>query len=212
MSTTAQITANQHNAAHSTGPSSPEGKAVSSRNATTHGLSGGFAVLPHEDSQEFQRLLGNYYRTFYPCNDHEVFLVERMVQSRWKLARLQRMETALIQQMTSQDANRTSPEAVIVAAMLAGNANAYASLQRYSAAAERSYYKAKQELERERARTAKPAAHPEQNEPKSAARASLSLVDYMLKPNATLADLRKLGSEPAQPPISEAGRPQLCSA
>jgi hypothetical protein len=64
--------------------------------------------------------------------------------------------------------------------MLAGNANAYASLQRYSAAAERSYYKAKRELERERASSAQPAAatvqtiRPVQNEPKPEAPANLS--------------------------------------
>jgi hypothetical protein len=180
MSSTAQILANQHNAEHSTGPSSPAGKAASSRNATTHGLSSGFAVLPHEDRQEFERLLDSYGQTFTPLNEHETFLVERMVQSRWKLARLQRMEAALFQQMTSQEPN-TDPDAVIVAAMLAGNANAYASLQRYTAAAERSYYKAKRELERERASSAHPTAatvqniRPVQNEPKPEAPAAAIL-------------------------------------
>jgi len=52
------------------------------------------------------------------------------------------MEAALVQQMVGQDTAHTDPDAVIVAAMLAGSANAYASLQRYAAAAERSYYKA----------------------------------------------------------------------
>jgi len=199
MSTTAQILANQHNASLSTGPSSPEGKAASSRNATTHGLSGHFAVLPHEDSQAFDRLIHGYFETFQPHNDHESFLIQLMVQSRWKLARLQRVEAALIQQMVSQDTDRTNPDAVIVAAMLAGNANAYASLQRYMAAAERSYYKAKQELERGRAHEAqaaapKPVIRPVQNEPKSTAPAPINLVDFMRKPNATLADLEKLGT------------------
>jgi hypothetical protein len=197
MSTTAQILANQHNAAFSTGPSTPNGKAASSQNAVKHGLSGGFVVLPHEDRPEFDRLLGSYRQTFSPNNDHEAFLVERMVESRWKMSRLTRMEAALIQQMTSQDTNRTDPDAVIVAAMLAGNANAYASLQRYSAAAERSYYKAKHELERERARTAKLAAvRPVQNEPKSvpskSTPKSTNVFDYLRNPNATLDDVRKL--------------------
>jgi hypothetical protein len=183
MSSTAQILANQHNAEHSTGPSSPAGKAASSRNATTHGLSSGFAVLPHEDRQGFEHLLDSYGQTFKPLNEHEVFLVERMVQSRWKLARLQRMEAALFQQMTSQDPTNTDPDAVIVAAMLAGNANAYASLQRYTAAAERSYYKAKRELERERASSAQPGVatvqiiRPVQNEPKPEAPASAILAE-----------------------------------
>jgi hypothetical protein len=180
MSSYAQILANQHNAERSTGPLSPAGKAASSRNATTHGLCAGFAVLPHEDRKAFEHLHDSYAQTFKPTNEPEVFLVSRMVESRWKLARLQRMEAALFQQMTGQDAHNTDPDAVIVAAMLAGNANAYASLQRYSAAAERSYYKAKRELERERASSAQPAAatvqtiRPVQNEPKPEAPANLS--------------------------------------
>jgi hypothetical protein len=197
MSSPAQTAANQQNAAFSTGPSSPEGKAASSRNATTHGLSGHFAVLPHEDLAAFHRVLDGYLDTFSPRNDHESFLVLRMVESRWKLTRLKRMEAALVQQMVGQDTAHTDPDAVIVAAMLAGSANAYASLQRYAAAAERSYYKAKQELERERARAAKPASQPivlpVQNEPKSAAPASSNIFDY-LKPNPNLADLQKLGT------------------
>jgi hypothetical protein len=102
-----------------------------------------------------------------------------MVESRWKLARLKRMESALVQQMAGQDTEHSNPDAVVAAAMLAGNANAYASLQRYQAAAERSYYKAKKELDRERAQTAKsdvpkPPIRPVQNEPKST-----NILDYL---------------------------------
>ena len=192
MSSTAQILANQNNAEHSTGPSSPAGKAASNRNATTHGLSSGFAVLPHEDRHEFEYLLDSYGQTFKPLNEHECFLVERMVESRWKLARLQRMEAALFQQMTSQDPTNTDPDAVIVAALLAGNANAYASLQRYTAAAERSYYKAKRELERERASSAQPGVatvqiiRPVQNEPKPEAPASAKAPNNIARPADSL--------------------------
>jgi hypothetical protein len=53
MASIAQITANQHNASLSIGPKTPEGKAAAARNATRHGLSGAFTVLPHEDQEEF---------------------------------------------------------------------------------------------------------------------------------------------------------------
>ena len=148
-----------------------------------------------------ERGLRGYFDTFAPRNDHEYFLIERMVESRWKLDRLKRMEAALVKQMTSQDTNRTDPDAVIVAAMLSGSANAYAALQRYSAAAERSYYKAKQELERGHAQSAKPVTRPVQNEPKSQARPPLNLVDYMLKPGATLDDLKKLAVSNRAPDV-----------
>jgi hypothetical protein len=127
-----------------------------------------------------------------------------MVESRWKLARLQRMEAALFQQMTSQEPN-TDPDAVIVAAMVAGNANAYASLQRYTAAAERSYYKAKRELERERAANAKPAplpvplpvqvTRPVPNEPKPPMRPPASSTQATPNPNAAPNDSSKIASD-----------------
>jgi hypothetical protein len=197
MSTSAQIHANQQNAAHSTGPSSPAGKAASSHNATTHGLSGHFAVLPHEDLAAFYKSQAGYWNTFKPANDHEYFLVETMVESQWKLARLKRMEAALVQQMCGQDTERTNPDAVVAAAMLAGNANAYASLQRYQAAAERSYYRAKKELDRERAQTAKPAApqppsRPVQNEPKST-----NIFDYLK--SRTVDNFTKRNPQPNDP-------------
>jgi hypothetical protein len=191
MSTSAQILANQQNAAHSTGPSTPAGKAASSHNATTHGLSGHFAVLPHEDLGAFHKIRSGYLDTFQPGNEHEYFLVETMVESRWKLARLKRMEAALIQQMCGQDTERTNPDAVVAAAMLAGNANAYACLQRYQAAAERSYYKAKRELERERAASAKAAPpvaqmiRPIQNEPKPAAVLCAKVAEFRRDPTQT---------------------------
>ncbi len=147
MSTIAQITANQLNAKSSTGPSTPEGKAASSRNATTHGISGSFCLLPHEDRTEFQRLLDSYAKTFKPADDHESYLVEIMLQSRWKTARLHRLEAAILTQMSAQNASVTDPDAMLAAAMLKGSANAYAQVQRYLAASERSYYKALHQLQ-----------------------------------------------------------------
>jgi len=60
MSTHAQVTANQQNAARSTGPRTPEGKAVSARNATRHGLTSGFRILPSEDPEAYHQLLADY--------------------------------------------------------------------------------------------------------------------------------------------------------
>ena len=69
-----------------------------------------------------------------------------MVQSRWKTARLYRLEAAILIQMGAQDASNTDPDAMLAAAMLKGSANAYAQIQRYLAAAERSYYRARNQL------------------------------------------------------------------
>ncbi len=142
MSSTPQINTNRLNAQASTGPSTPEGKATSSRNATTHGLAGSFGLLPHEDRAAFHRLCDGYAKRFRPADEPEAFLVESMVQSLWKTARLHRLETAVIAQMSAQDSSATDPDAMLAAAMLKGSANAYAQVQRYLAAAERSYFRA----------------------------------------------------------------------
>ena len=96
MSTAAQTLANQQNAQRSTGPQTPEGKAASSRNASTHGLSNAsFTLLPTEDVAGFNAALDCYLERFDPQDHHEVFLTQLMVQSTWKLARIHRIQAAL---------------------------------------------------------------------------------------------------------------------
>src|SRR5215469_8818090 len=132
MATAAQITANQHNASLSTGPRTPEGKAAAARNATKHGLSGAFTVLPHEDQDEFNALLACLRDEFKPANQHEAFLVEQMAQSRWRLARAGRLETAMFDQMLLGEMNDTDPDQQIAAKLLTGSDRALATIQRYA--------------------------------------------------------------------------------
>ncbi len=160
MATAAQITANQQNAAHSTGPKTPEGKVAAARNATKHGLSGAFSVLPHEDQDEFDILLACLRDEFQPMNQHESFLVEQMAQSRWRLARARRLESAMFEQMLKGFVPEDDDQR-IAAKLMSGGDHAMATIQRYATAAERSYYKAHAELLKSR---------DSRNEPKSATR------------------------------------------
>src|SRR4051794_4000748 len=105
MATAAQITANQNNAARSTGPKTPEGKSAAARNSTKHGLSGAFTVLAHEDQDEFDILLVCLRDEMKPADEHESFLLGQMAQARWRLARIQRLETALFDQMLVGEPN-----------------------------------------------------------------------------------------------------------
>jgi hypothetical protein len=177
MATAAQITANQHNASLSTGPKTPEGKAAAARNSTRHGLSGAFAVLPHEDQDEFDILLACLRDEFQPANEHESFLVEQMAQSRWRLARARRLETAMFEQML-KGVIPADDDQRIAAKLLNGGDRALATIERYAGAAERSYYKAHAELLKSRQarneaklmtrHSSHTTRHCEQNEPKSA--------------------------------------------
>lgn len=66
-----QLAANRNNAALSTGPSTPEGKARSSQNTRKHGFTAStFAVVRLEDLQEIA--------AYQPVNSQELFAVERM--------------------------------------------------------------------------------------------------------------------------------------
>src|SRR5204863_2313408 len=56
MTSTKQIEANRRNSLKSTGPKTPEGKAVASLNNLRHGLRARTVVLPGEKSEEFHRL------------------------------------------------------------------------------------------------------------------------------------------------------------
>jgi hypothetical protein len=83
MATEAQIQANRANAEHSTGPTSPEGKAATSQNNLRHGLSCGFQVLPWEDQTKFDSLFASLRLEHKPQTVFEVSLVEKMAEHYW---------------------------------------------------------------------------------------------------------------------------------
>jgi hypothetical protein len=67
------------------------------------GLSGALTVLRHEDQDEFDVLLARFREEFAPANQHGSFLVEQMAQSRWRLSRAGRLETAILDRMIGSE-------------------------------------------------------------------------------------------------------------
>jgi hypothetical protein len=157
MSTSAQIAANQHNAKLSTGPRTEAGRSVSSQNGVTHSLSSAFRVLMHENQAEFDALKQRIAGEHNPEGDHEAFLVEQMVQSRWKLIRIQRLENVAYDYilMGEDPSQSEDPDAKIIAAMSKNNRDPLTLLERYRITAERAYYKAHKELTANRRAAAK---------------------------------------------------------
>jgi len=90
-----QKSANQMNARRSTGPKTPEGKAVVRLNALRHGLLSRDVVLPGEDADAFEDLWNQVRADFSPVGPIEELLVDRVVNAIWRLRRLARAETAL---------------------------------------------------------------------------------------------------------------------
>jgi hypothetical protein len=102
----AKLTANIANAQLSTGAVTPEGKAVVSQNATRHGLTGKFRVLPNESQDDFDRLLAAFLRDEQPADQEEIEMVHFMAEATWlsrRSVRLQDQAIILIENGTPEE-------------------------------------------------------------------------------------------------------------
>jgi hypothetical protein len=100
----AKLTANRANARKSTGPRTPEGKARSSRNALTHGLT---SSLNHgltaedltalgEDLDLLPSLIQHFTASWNPTTPYENILVKRLAEIQVRRDRCARIETGLL--------------------------------------------------------------------------------------------------------------------
>ncbi len=112
-----------------TGPKTPEGKAASSMNATTHGLTSQKIVLPNEDPAEYQELLDILVQEHHPATPTESLLVDDMAQARWRLDRVRDRQDQAFEADTLDQ-------------------KLLALLHRYATTYERSFYKALETLKK----------------------------------------------------------------
>jgi hypothetical protein len=96
MATDKQIEANRRNAAKSTGPRTPHGRAASSRNALRHGLLSKTVVLQSECPTRFEASVASLYAEHAPVTPTECTLVDTMASARWRLMRLANLEAASV--------------------------------------------------------------------------------------------------------------------
>jgi hypothetical protein len=83
MATERQIAANRANATKATGPTSIEGKAISSQNAVKTGLDAKSEVMRCESRPEYDLLIAEYYARFQPAIPEERGLVDDLIQAEW---------------------------------------------------------------------------------------------------------------------------------
>jgi hypothetical protein len=141
MATNAQVLANRANAQHSTGPKSEAGKAAASQNAASHGLSSSsFALLPHENTEEFTQLLHSLTGEYEPDGPSEEFLVTEMARAQWKLRRIDAIEAAILTGAAA--ATEGDPWTAIAGQFQSPAADALLKLDRYAASARRAWHKA----------------------------------------------------------------------
>jgi hypothetical protein len=83
-----QHEANRQNALHSTGPTTPEGRAAVRLNALTYGLRARSTLLPGEDPEEYKQLWAALESEWQPQTPTERLHLEQMCTSQWLLARI----------------------------------------------------------------------------------------------------------------------------
>jgi hypothetical protein len=154
MATRRQRAANRRNAQRSTGPKTPEGKAAVRLNALKHGLCAEDAVIFHEDAEAFKDLLHTFLDHFRPVGPLETALVHQIVTAQWRLARCRKIETGIFELSFEDDrgdleANHPGFNATErLGYLFRGNTETLATLSRYEARTERSFYRALHELQR----------------------------------------------------------------
>jgi hypothetical protein len=137
MSTAAQIAANQANSQHSTGPTSETGKAASSRNNFKFGFTGRFEVLPFENQAGFDALLAALQTEHNPITATEGILVTKMAEHYWLARRAQGLQdTTWAPENPLGDDERLKLLAIFM---------------RYHTTHDRAFYKALNQLQKQRA-------------------------------------------------------------
>ena len=95
-----QIAANQANAQKSTGPKTPEGRAVSKMNALKNGIFSKEVLVNgmnlKENSREFAELHERFRQECNPVGPVEEMLVDQIVTAQWRLRRVLRAESGEI--------------------------------------------------------------------------------------------------------------------
>lgn len=95
-----KIAANRRNAKRSTGPKTPDGKAVSRMNALRHGILARSVVVQgeqiFESTREFQKLSRELYHSLAPDGPLEEILVDQIIAVTWRLRRVRTAESGEI--------------------------------------------------------------------------------------------------------------------
>jgi len=102
-----KLAANQANAVRSTGPRTSEGKARSSQNAVTHGLTAQSSLLRGEKKEDLDELARGMVADLRPRGPAEREIVARVVSLTWRLRRIARVEEALWECEDREHALRT---------------------------------------------------------------------------------------------------------
>jgi hypothetical protein len=140
MATLKQIEANRRNAQHSTGPITLEGKDKSSQNAIKHGLFSNVPLITGEQEEEFNIFSKELLSFLMPQNGIESILVERIISCAWRLRRVIKIESDMMNESLKFGVRRSLSD------LFSNGGNKILALSRYEMIIEKSLYKAYNEL------------------------------------------------------------------
>lgn len=143
MTSNAQLQANQQNALKSTGPRTQKGKKRSSQNSAKHGLLSKDLLIYDEKRKELDTFRNGIYASLSPQGAIEILLVEKIINSAWRLRRLTKAENELITHSDDYSSVRG-----VSRAFRGFDGSCLQTLSRYESALERIFYKAIHELQR----------------------------------------------------------------
>ena len=98
----AKLAANKQNAQHSTGATTPEGRAASSMNALRHGMCSMKALLPSDNAQAYEDFVASHFARHAPATDEESELVQIIANNSWRLLKVTPEEQSIIEYGRSQ--------------------------------------------------------------------------------------------------------------
>jgi hypothetical protein len=146
-----QLEANRANSTLSTGPRTPDGKEIASRNSLKHGLTSQQVVLPWEHPEEFAAVELSLSAEYKPITEQETRQLQQVAQNFWRLQRCRRMESQMFinsmyapapgLQLDEIDENECLNN------IFNANGKEFDRLRRYETTIERSYYKSIKVLE-----------------------------------------------------------------
>jgi hypothetical protein len=190
MPTQKQIQANRRNALQSTGPRTPEGKAISSQNALKSGIDAQSHIIRGEDPASLADLTAQYLHDHHPQSAAERALIDILIDAEWTLRRLRKGEAQLWETQFAaieQTHNRFHPGSPLPENHLLGQAfkninETFARLERRRDSLQRAYHRALQDLRQLQDGRPQPSDPPDPQD----ALPSPPLIHSLQKPNPTI--------------------------
>ena len=149
MTTQKQTEASRINGAKSQGPVTPEGKQISSGNATRHGLLSGAIVLKGEPIERFEALCDSLIAEHQPATQSELSAVNAMAAALWRQLRVWSFEKSCVD---LDIANRDGPAWYTALLSYLSPDEKIGTLLRYETAYSRQFSRALKELDTLKAR------------------------------------------------------------